>query len=107
MVNTTKKIILSASKLDIAEKHEDSFERLHWLIGDILSFIEDDIERAPPITSNEIEPSRQEALQVLEEMRRILYKNGITRTKAGIDTIEGNEIISLFTGILHTLPVKL
>ena len=102
MVNTTKKIILSASKLDIAEKHEDSFERLHWLIGDILSFIEDDIERTP-----EIEPSRQEALQVLEEMRRILYKNGITRTKAGIDTIEGNEIISLFTGILHTLPVKL
>ena len=102
MVNTTKKIILSASKLDIAEKHEDSFERLHWLIGDILSFIEDDIERTP-----EIEPSRQEALQVLEEMRRILYKNGITRTKEGIDNIEGNEIISLFTGILHTLPVKL
>ena len=94
MVNTTKKIILSASKLDIAEKHEDSFERLHWLIGDILSFIEDDIERTP-----EIEPSRQEALQVLEEMRRILYKNGITRTKEGIDNIEGNEIISLFTGI--------
>ena len=95
MVNTTK-------KLDIAEKHEDSFERLHWLIGDILSFIEDDIERTP-----EIEPSRQEALQVLEEMRRILYKNGITRTKEAIDNIEGNEIISLFTGILHTLPVKL
>ena len=103
MVNTTK-------KLDIAEKHEDSFERLHWLIGDILSFIEDrlyDIERAQPLTSNEIEIPRHEALQVLEEMRRILYKNGITRTKAGIDTIEGNEIISLFTGILHTLPVKL
>ncbi len=104
MVNTTK-------KLDIAEKHEDSFERLHWLIGDILSFIEDDmfhnIVRDPPLTSNEIEIPKHEALQVLEEMRRILYKNGITRTKEGIDNIEGNEIISLFTGILHTLPVKL